>query len=113
MHELSIVMNIISIAEHEMTKSGAASIDEIELDIGQFSTVEMQAFDFAWQQAVKGTVLEKTSRKINLIPAKGRCGECNTEFMMNDWCDACPNCSRYAPELLQGRELHVKRMIVH
>jgi hydrogenase nickel incorporation protein HypA/HybF len=70
MHELSIVMNIIDIAQKESSKANAAIIDEIEIDIGDFSTVEMDAFDFAWQQAVKETILENAVKKINHIKGK-------------------------------------------
>ena len=63
MHELSIVMSIIDIAQKESSKANALIVDEIEIDIGDFSTIEMDAFEFAWQQAVKETVLENAVKK--------------------------------------------------
>lgn len=47
MHELSVVMSIIKTAEDEARKNNAIGIEEIELDIGELSRVEITAFDFA------------------------------------------------------------------
>ena len=70
MHELSIVMGIIDIAQQQADQAEAAFIDEIEMDIGCLSTVEINAFEFAWSQAVKGTILEGAVKKINRIKGK-------------------------------------------
>ena len=49
MHELSIVMSIVDLANKEATKHQASAIEEIELDIGCLSGIDMDSFDFAWQ----------------------------------------------------------------
>ena len=67
MHELSIVMSIIDIAQQQAKSADAKTIDEIEIDIGCLSTVQMEAFDFAWEQAVKETILDNAIKKINRI----------------------------------------------
>ena len=54
MHELSIVMSIIKLAAEQ---ADADMIEEIELDIGCLSGIDMDSFDFAWKQAIKQTVL--------------------------------------------------------
>ena len=58
MHELSIVMSVIEIAQQQATHANASIIDEIELDIGSMSGIEMSAWDFAWKQGVRNTILE-------------------------------------------------------
>ena len=63
MHELSIVMSIIDIAREQATKAGAQTVEEIELEIGALSTIEMNAFEFAWQQGKKNTLLEHSILK--------------------------------------------------
>ena len=67
MHELSIVMGIIKIAEVEAEKAGAKNVDLIELEIGNLAGVEIEALDFAWTEAVKHTILENAKRKSDLI----------------------------------------------
>ena len=112
MHELSIVMSIIGIAEKEAGKAGAQAIEEIELDIGTLSTVDMDAFDFAWQQGVKDTLLADTKTTINRIEGQARCMDCEIEFGVNEVYDPCPACGGHLLEIVRGKELRVKSLVV-
>ena len=112
MHELSLVMGVLNIAEEEMKKHQAALIEEIELDIGLLSGVEMAAFDFAWEQAKKSTPLENTKRTINLIAGEGVCQDCNHAFSVQEFYDPCPNCGQHLIHILKGKEFRVKSLTV-
>ena len=112
MHELSVVMEIIEIAERQARAANAAVIDEIELDIGTLSGVEMEALDFAWSQAVKQTMLQHTARKINRITALAKCMDCDTEFTIEKYYDACPVCGEHLLDIIKGKELRVKTLLV-
>jgi hydrogenase nickel incorporation protein HypA/HybF len=112
MHELSIVMNIISIAEQEAAKSNAANIEEIEMEIGELSGIEMAAFDFAWEQAVKGTLLEEAVKNINRIEGKGVCIDCNASFAMHQLYEPCPVCGEHFITIEKGKELRVKSLVI-
>lgn len=112
MHELSIVMGILEIANKYASEAKASKIDEIELDIGVLSTVEMNAFEFAWNQGIKNTMLEGSIKTINRIPGKASCIECNTTFPIENVYDPCPVCGNNLISILQGKELKVKSLIV-
>jgi hydrogenase nickel incorporation protein HypA/HybF len=112
MHELSIVMGIINIAEQQAEQAGATSIDEIEMDIGCLSTVEMNAFEFAWSQAVKETILETAVKKINRIKGKAKCIDCDAIFSIENLYDACPYCGEHFLNIMEGKELRVKSLVV-
>lgn len=112
MHELSIVMSIIDIARQQTADADATIVDEIELDIGTLSGIEMDSFEFAWKQAVKDSVLENAVRTINRIEAKAQCLDCNAEFAILNYYDACPVCGEHLLDILQGKELKVKSLIV-
>lgn len=113
MHELSIVMSIVDIAAKQLEKADASEIEEIELEIGALSGVEVNALDFAWSQAVKQTPLEKAMRKINFIEGKGKCLDCGIEFALHNLYDACPVCNGHLIDILKGKELRVKSLIVN
>lgn len=113
MHELSIVMSIIGIAEKESAKHGAAGVDEIELDIGELSGIEMAAFDFAWEQAVQSTLLEHAKRTINRIPGEGCCQDCEAVFPMQELYAPCPVCGQHFVQIQQGKELRVKSLVIN
>ncbi|MDR3693882.1 hydrogenase maturation nickel metallochaperone HypA [Mucilaginibacter sp.] len=112
MHELSIVMGIIKIAEDHAKAADATVIDEIELDIGTMSGIDMDSMEFAWTQAIKGTMLNGTARKINSITAKAKCLDCDTEFEIKNYYDACPVCGEHLIDIVQGKELKVRSLLV-
>jgi hydrogenase nickel incorporation protein HypA/HybF len=112
MHELSIVMGIIDIAQKEAAKAGAQTVEEIELDIGTLSTVDMDAFDFAWTQGVKETLLEHSVKSVNRIEGLARCADCSIDFPIREVYDPCPSCGGHFVEILRGKELRVKSLVV-
>jgi hydrogenase nickel incorporation protein HypA/HybF len=112
MHELSIVLSIIDIASQKAQEAEAAVIEEIELDIGQLSTIDLEAFDFAWQRATKNTLLEHAARSINVLPGQGKCVACKAEFPVDSLYSACPECGEFAVAVCSGRELRVKSLVV-
>ena len=112
MHEFSIAMSIIEIAEAEAKKAKANSINELILDIGTMSGIEFYALDTALEMAVKNTMLEKALVKVNKIQAIAKCTECNTEFDIDNIYDACPSCKSLYHELLSGKELQIKSLVV-
>ncbi len=112
MHELSIVMSIVDIAEKQAATVNARAIDEIELDIGCLSTVEMEAFDFAWQQGIKNTLLEHAGKKVNRLKGKARCLGCGATFEIQHYYDPCPVCGEQLIDIIGGKELRVKSLVV-
>jgi hydrogenase nickel incorporation protein HypA/HybF len=113
MHELSIVMNIVEIAEKETAKANAHAVEEIELDIGMLSTIELDAFEFAWEHAVKNTILEHSVKRINRVKGKARCSVCDTEFEITQLYEPCPFCDCYNHTVITGQELKLKRLVLN
>lgn len=112
MHELSLVMGVIRIAEDEMRKHQAGIIEEIELEIGVLSGVEMTAFDFAWNQAIKDTALENAIRNITVIEGVGVCPDCEKSFPVKEFYDPCPHCHQHLVYINKGKEFRVKSIVV-
>lgn len=67
MHELSIALSIVDLADEQAKKAHACKIIEIELDIGTLSGIEVDALNFALEIAAKDTLLETAAVKINRI----------------------------------------------
>ncbi|WP_343689313.1 hydrogenase maturation nickel metallochaperone HypA [Chitinophaga sp.] len=109
MHELSIVMGIIDVVT-EYAKG--APVKEVTLDIGCLTTIEMFAFDMAWKQAVKGTLLEKATLDINRIEGRAVCLECGKEFTIAEVYDACTGCGSHLIHIVNGKELKVRSLII-
>lgn len=112
MHELSIALGIVKIAEEETVKANAKKVDLIELEIGTLAGIEFESLDFVWPMAVKNTVLEKAQKKVNIVKGKGKCIDCETIFDMDHFYDSCPKCQSNFKGILQGKELRVKALEV-
>lgn len=112
MHEFSIALSIIEIAEKEATKQDAQIVSEMVLDIGTMAGIEFHALDFAMQSAVKGTMLENSIITVNKIPAKARCNHCKLEFDIESSFDPCPECGSFYHEILTGKELKVRSLVL-
>lgn len=110
MHELSITLGIVKIAEDEIKKAVAKKVISIELEIGTLAGVELDSLNYVWDVAVKDTVLESAHKQINIIIAKGRCVDCDTVFELKNYHDSCPNCQSFLKIILQGKELRVKSL---
>jgi len=112
MHELSITLGIIEIAEKEAAKANAKTVDLIELEIGTLAGIEFDSLDFVWPSAVKDTILENAEKKITVVKGKGKCLDCDSEFDVTNIYDACPNCGSFLKGITQGKELRVKALEV-
>ena len=112
MHELSIAMGIVKIAENEMAKMKENTVTKIELEIGQLAGIEIDSLNFVWKSAVKDSVLEKAIKEITIISGKAKCADCDTEFYLENIYDSCPKCNSNFKGILQGKELRVKALEV-
>lgn len=112
MHELSVALGIVKIAEDETKKAKAKSVEMIELEIGTLAGIAFDSLDFVWPSAVKNTVLENAIKKINIIEGEAKCGDCDTVFKLKNIYDPCPNCNSYLKGIIKGKELLVKSLEV-
>lgn len=112
MHELSIALGIVKIAENETAKANAKQVTKIELEIGVLAGVELESLNFVWGSAVKETVLEEAEKVIDVINGRGKCIDCDVEFDMEKIYDCCPACGSNFKGILKGKELRVKALEV-
>jgi len=112
MHEFSVALGIVKIAEKETIKANKTKVDLIELEIGSLSGIEINALNYAWDIAVKDTVLEYSEKKITPLDAKATCIDCEHEFILENIYDICPICESYKKEIIKGKELIVKSLEV-
>lgn len=107
MHELSIALGIVDIAQDAVQKAGAQLVTHIELEIGELAGVELPALEFAWSEAVRGSVLAGATRSIRRVSPRASCMECAHEFDTRQLRDLCPSCASPFTHLVRGQELRV------
>lgn len=112
MHELSIAQSIVQLAEQNARQHQSEEIEELELEIGSLAGIEITSLDFALQCAVKDTMLANARIIRHDIQAEGRCGDCSKTFPVETLFSPCPACGSYCVNLLKGKELRIKSIVV-
>ena len=112
MHEMSIAMSIFDIAREYAQKEKSGKVLEIELSIGTQAGIEFPALDFALANCIKDDVFRETSFVIHKIPAIALCNNCDTEFEVINLYDNCPGCDSYNTDVIKGKELKIKSILI-
>jgi hydrogenase nickel incorporation protein HypA/HybF len=112
MHELSVVSSIVKTAKKEVEKINGEKVLEIYLEIGKLSGVEMDSFNFVWPQCANNSVLASAKLFIDEPTGKAKCAECETVFDVEKLFDSCPKCNSPFKEILTGKELKIKKLII-
>lgn len=113
MHELSIVTSIIKTAEKEVKNGDGVKVLEIYLEIGKLSGVEIKSLNFVWELSANGTVLQDSKVIITEPEGRAKCAECNTEYRMEKIYDSCPKCNSPFKNIISGKELKIKKLIIN
>lgn len=107
MHELSIAMSIIEMAEEESEKRGVR-VEAIHLRLGPLAGVVKEALVSAYGLACEGTAVAGSKLVVEDMPIIVFCPNCRerrTIESMQLFC--CPDCGTPTPEVLQGSELEI------
>ncbi len=108
MHELSIALSMIEMAEAEAASRGGARVYAIHLRLGPLSGVVKDALLFSYDVACEGTPLEGSRLVIEEVPVVVYCADCRAESTLDSlrrFC--CASCDAPTSEVVRGRELQV------
>jgi len=107
MHELSIAINIVEVAEEEAERLGG-KVEAIHLKLGKMSGVVKDALFASFEMACEGTSLAGTRLVVEEIPVQVFCSVCretHTLSTMQQFC--CPECATPTSEIVHGKEIEV------
>jgi len=83
-------------------------VEEVELVIGAFSGVQVEALQFALEALSKGTILENTTFIYHTPHLLLYCQHCENEYVADPEDLLCPTCLQANFEVRQGQEMLVK-----
>lgn len=109
MHELSIAISIVEIAEEEAVRQGAGvQIAAVHVRLGALAGVVKDALLFSYGIACENTPLAGSQLLVEEVPAVIRCEACGgpVPAAAPEWF-RCARCGTLSTELVQGRELEV------
>jgi hydrogenase nickel incorporation protein HypA/HybF len=108
MHELSIAMSILEIAEEQAERHGGGRVAAVHLRLGPLSGVVDDALRLAYDLARESSPLSSAELMIEEVPLTAYCPQCDAARTLaspQELC--CPVCESPTPEVLTGRELDV------
>jgi hydrogenase nickel incorporation protein HypA/HybF len=113
MHEASIALSLLDIAEQHCRKEGYKGIESIAVKIGKASGVMPEALLFAFDAIKLGTLAEHAHLNIEEVPVSGYCNSCKNAFTVEEtFILCCPRCRGTSFRLDTGRELDIVELDV-
>ena len=108
MHELSIAMSIVELAEEEIERRGDVQITAVHLKLGALSGVVKDALLASYEMACEGTSLAGSRLVVEDLPIIIFCPSCQVEQAVSSiqlFC--CAECGTPSSDIRQGKELEV------
>ncbi len=108
MHELSIAMSIVELAEEESARRGGVHVTAVHLKLGALSGVVKEALLSSYEMACEGTSLKGSRLIIEEAPVVVLCPQCKARRPLHSiqlFC--CAECGTPTSEIVQGKELEM------
>jgi len=107
MHELAVTQSILEIVLRHAEQAGARRVKQIDLVIGDFSSIVDDSVQFYFEFICKDTLAEGAQLIFHRVPGRLRCRECQATFAPNGRTYVCPVCGSVRVEVIAGREFRV------
>ncbi len=108
MHELSIALNLVEIAEDAARNAGAERVEAVHLRLGAMAGVVKDSLLFAYDIAAQNTLLAGSRLEIEDVPVVVYCANCGRESALPSiQLFQCPHCGAFTSDIRQGTELEI------
>ncbi len=108
MHELSIALSIVELAEEESARLGGRHVEAVHLRVGRLSGVVRHALLASYEMACEDTALAGSRLVIEDVPVVAHCVTCDARVPVRSIQDMCCEvCGTPATDIVEGRELLV------
>jgi len=113
MHELSIAISIVELAQEESKRLGAERIEAVHLRVGALAGIVKDSLLFSYEMAVQDTELAGSRLVIEDVPALVHCPRCQAPRpIASPQSFVCAVCGTPAFDVLSGRDLQVTALEV-
>jgi hydrogenase nickel incorporation protein HypA/HybF len=106
MHELSIAMSLVEIAEEELARHAGRRVGAVHIRVGRLAGVVADALVASYELASEHTALEGSRLVIEDVAIATQCPVCGTSCPVSSIYNMrCDVCGTPATDIVQGREL--------
>ena len=108
MHELPITQSLLEIALQHGERAGAERITQLDIVVGDLSSVVDDSVQFYWDIVSKGTIAEGADLCFRRVPGTLRCVACGETFTFGRMEYVCPNCGSGQVVVVGGDEFRLE-----
>jgi hydrogenase nickel incorporation protein HypA/HybF len=108
MHELSIAIGIVELAEEEIERRAGVQIIAVHLKLGALSGVAKEALLSSYEMACEDSPLKGSRLVVEVVPIMVFCTNCQTQRPVSSvqlFC--CAECGTPTAEIVHGKEIEV------
>jgi len=110
MHELSIAVSIVELAQEEAERLGGR-VTAVHLRLGALCGVMKEALETSYEVACADTPLQGSRLVIEELPVFVYCPRCEDERPIDSVQSfRCPKCGTATPDVRQGKEVQLVAM---
>ena len=113
MHELAVTESVLNLAAKHGIKAGAERITDINLVIGQLSSIIDDSIQFYWDIISEDTICEGAKLHFQRIPARLECLDCTEQYNIETELSPCPNCGSYHVKVITGDEFFLESIEIN
>lgn len=110
MHEMSLAESVRGIVEDAATAQGAKCVKTVVLEIGELSSVEVEALRFCLDVVLRESIADGAAIEIDRVAGEGWCLACDRSVPLAQRYDPCPTCGGYQVRPTAGTEMRVKEI---
>ena len=108
MHELAVTQSILEICLRHAEEASASKITDINLVVGQFSSIVDDSVQFYWDTISDGTIAKGAQLHFRRVPVRLACQSCRNEYAPAGEILACPQCGSVEVKVIAGEEFQLE-----
>lgn len=112
MHELTVTESLIQIAVQHAASAGASHITDLNIVMGELSSIVDDSVQFYWDIIAQNTIAENARLHFRRIPAEFVCLDCGNRYRPNAETFGCPVCSNVQVKMAAGDEFYLESIEV-
>ena len=112
MHELSLCEGILQVLESESQKQNFKAIKTVWLEIGDLSSIDINAMVFCFDVVMQGSIAENAKLEIIKVTGTAWCIKCCDTVIIKNRFETCPQCGSSELQVTDGEQMKIKELEV-
>jgi len=105
---MALVSGIFNILNEKIHELNLRRINKINLKVGDMVGVDDKTLKACFEVFAESTPAEDAELEIEHIPLRGKCGNCEMEFLLSNYRFQCPYCTESAIKIISGKGLYIE-----